>query len=335
MRRDDRPAPALSRSERRTHRLRGRRAAGGRQARRRLHARARAAIAPTTRTPGSARICARAAPRAPYLGIHQRLDRDTSGVLVFTRRKEANRAVAEQFEGRTIEKTLRGVRDRPRPARSRRPRASPRSPGRTGDARRCRDVARGQEAVTAGARSSARGRSRAARAHAGDGAHPSGPRASSPPRARRSSAIRSTAARRRRGCCSTRASRLTHRDIGEAAVDHVPQPRRRARSPRGSPTESDRRSRRSTPMRFADALRARAPSGATASRRAAETTAFRIVNDGGDGLARRHASTSTAMHLVALYQRRGRSPRASAILDAATSLGPRGVYLKVGPSTPA
>ena len=41
----------------------------------------------------------------PYLGIHQRLDRDTSGVLVFTRRKEANRAVAEQFEGRHVKKT--------------------------------------------------------------------------------------------------------------------------------------------------------------------------------------------------------------------------------------
>lgn len=41
----------------------------------------------------------------PYLGIHQRLDRDTSGVLIFTRRKEANRAIAEQFEGRRIQKT--------------------------------------------------------------------------------------------------------------------------------------------------------------------------------------------------------------------------------------
>jgi 23S rRNA (cytosine1962-C5)-methyltransferase len=41
----------------------------------------------------------------PYLGTHQRLDRDTSGVLVFTRRKEANRAVAEQFEGRQVKKT--------------------------------------------------------------------------------------------------------------------------------------------------------------------------------------------------------------------------------------
>ena len=41
----------------------------------------------------------------PYLGIHQRLDRDTSGVLVFTRRKEANRSLAEQFEGRHVKKT--------------------------------------------------------------------------------------------------------------------------------------------------------------------------------------------------------------------------------------
>jgi 23S rRNA (cytosine1962-C5)-methyltransferase len=42
--------------------------------------------------------------RDPYLGIHQRLDRDTSGVLLFTRRKEANRSIAEQFEGRSIDK---------------------------------------------------------------------------------------------------------------------------------------------------------------------------------------------------------------------------------------
>lgn len=40
-----------------------------------------------------------------YLGIHQRLDRDTSGVLVFTRRKEANRAMAAEFEGRKAKKT--------------------------------------------------------------------------------------------------------------------------------------------------------------------------------------------------------------------------------------
>jgi 23S rRNA (cytosine1962-C5)-methyltransferase len=40
-----------------------------------------------------------------YLGVHQRLDRDTSGVLVFARRREANAALAAQFEGRKVEKT--------------------------------------------------------------------------------------------------------------------------------------------------------------------------------------------------------------------------------------
>ncbi len=40
-----------------------------------------------------------------YLGVHQRLDRDTSGVLLFTARREANATVAAQFEGRTVEKT--------------------------------------------------------------------------------------------------------------------------------------------------------------------------------------------------------------------------------------
>src|SRR5690242_2590334 len=40
-----------------------------------------------------------------YLGVHQRLDRDTSGVLLFTARREANAAIAAQFEGRAVEKT--------------------------------------------------------------------------------------------------------------------------------------------------------------------------------------------------------------------------------------
>jgi 23S rRNA (cytosine1962-C5)-methyltransferase len=40
-----------------------------------------------------------------YLGIHQRLDRDTSGALLFTRKKEANAAVASEFEGRRVKKT--------------------------------------------------------------------------------------------------------------------------------------------------------------------------------------------------------------------------------------
>ncbi|MDB4938534.1 MAG: ribosomal large subunit pseudouridine synthase [Labilithrix sp.] len=39
-----------------------------------------------------------------YLGVHQRLDRDTSGVVLFTKRPEVNAALAKQFEGRTLKK---------------------------------------------------------------------------------------------------------------------------------------------------------------------------------------------------------------------------------------
>src|ERR1700722_13905140 len=42
-----------------------------------------------------------------YFGVHQRLDRDTSGVLVMTRRREANGAISQQFEGRKVKKTYR------------------------------------------------------------------------------------------------------------------------------------------------------------------------------------------------------------------------------------
>ncbi len=42
-----------------------------------------------------------------YLGVHQRLDRDTSGVLVMARRKEANASLAAQFEGRKVQKVYR------------------------------------------------------------------------------------------------------------------------------------------------------------------------------------------------------------------------------------
>jgi 23S rRNA (cytosine1962-C5)-methyltransferase len=44
-----------------------------------------------------------------YLGIHQRLDRDTSGVLLFTRQKSVNANVAAEFEGRRVRKTYVAV----------------------------------------------------------------------------------------------------------------------------------------------------------------------------------------------------------------------------------
>lgn len=47
--------------------------------------------------------------REPYLGVHQRLDRDTSGVVVFAKRASANASLAKQFEGRAVEKRYRAA----------------------------------------------------------------------------------------------------------------------------------------------------------------------------------------------------------------------------------
>lgn len=45
------------------------------------------------------------APNEVYLGVHQRLDKETSGVILYTLRKSANGCIAEQFEGGTVEKS--------------------------------------------------------------------------------------------------------------------------------------------------------------------------------------------------------------------------------------
>jgi 23S rRNA (cytosine1962-C5)-methyltransferase len=50
----------------------------------------------------------------PYLGLHHRLDREVSGVLLFTLRREANPTVARAFEGREADKEyLAVVRGKP------------------------------------------------------------------------------------------------------------------------------------------------------------------------------------------------------------------------------
>jgi 23S rRNA (cytosine1962-C5)-methyltransferase len=41
----------------------------------------------------------------PYVGVHQRLDQDTSGVILYAKQKRANASLAQQFEGRAVEKT--------------------------------------------------------------------------------------------------------------------------------------------------------------------------------------------------------------------------------------
>lgn len=52
----------------------------------------------------SGRAGAEARERPSYLGVHQRLDRDTTGVVLFTKHASANAALAEQFEGRRVVK---------------------------------------------------------------------------------------------------------------------------------------------------------------------------------------------------------------------------------------
>lgn len=44
-----------------------------------------------------------------YLGIHHRLDLDTSGVILFSKRKEANPALAQAFQDREVQKTYLAV----------------------------------------------------------------------------------------------------------------------------------------------------------------------------------------------------------------------------------
>ncbi|MGE3261815.1 MAG: pseudouridine synthase [Bacteriovoracia bacterium] len=48
-------------------------------------------------------------PQNVYLGIHHRLDRDTSGVILFTKRTEANAAVAQAFQAQEVRKTYLAI----------------------------------------------------------------------------------------------------------------------------------------------------------------------------------------------------------------------------------
>ncbi len=49
----------------------------------------------------------------PYLGIHQRLDVETSGLVLFTKSERANPGVAEQFEKHSVEKVYHAIAVRP------------------------------------------------------------------------------------------------------------------------------------------------------------------------------------------------------------------------------
>jgi len=52
--------------------------------------------------------------RSPYVAVHQRLDRDTSGVLVFAVAERANPALARAFAGREVLKVYHAIISAPR-----------------------------------------------------------------------------------------------------------------------------------------------------------------------------------------------------------------------------
>jgi 23S rRNA pseudouridine1911/1915/1917 synthase len=72
---------------------------------------------PTTPTADPARPSLVGAVRAwrgtPYVGVHQRLDRDTSGVVLFAVDPAANAGLARQFEDGAVEKTYLVLTVRP------------------------------------------------------------------------------------------------------------------------------------------------------------------------------------------------------------------------------
>jgi 23S rRNA pseudouridine1911/1915/1917 synthase len=62
-----------------------------------------------SRRPGETGQGNSAEPEPPYLGIHHRLDRDTSGVVLFTKDRAINAAIGQLFAERNIDKTYLAV----------------------------------------------------------------------------------------------------------------------------------------------------------------------------------------------------------------------------------
>lgn len=264
-----------------------------------------------------------------YLGIHQRLDRDTSGVLLFTRRKEANPAIARQFEARAVQKTyvaaVAGLGDRPPrgtlrhrliPGEGGAMRALPAGPGRgTGP---------GQEAIThykvlarRGDRALLELRPETGRTHqirvqlAAAGIPVAGDRLyGGPPAARLllHAAALSLAH-------PTTSARVTFRVPPPPALDAWLDPDKVA--PFSGVDAIERALRDAAEIRYGLA-------------HAGDTTAFRLAHGGGDGLPGVSVDLYGEHLLVALFGEDAERAR-EAVLDAAHRLGARGVYLKVRP----
>lgn len=271
-----------------------------------------------------------------YFGTHQRLDRDTSGLILYTRDRAANPAIAAAFEGRSVTKRYLAAvttRDK-RPSGSR---FTLEDWLASGDDGRMSVVRRGGRGATQ-ARTQVRvvdrvadralleleletGRTHQARvqlAHAGmpiagDVLYGGAP-ASRLMLHAEALELAHPLTKKRLVVCAKAPSELrawlTHGDVGVAIYD--------------DPDALSRALRRALVRRY----------GLGRSEGARTTTAFRLVNEEGDGLPRL-AVDVYGDHLVAqLYGNDGPwadLARRERVLDALHALGFDGVYLKVRP----
>jgi 23S rRNA (cytosine1962-C5)-methyltransferase len=260
-----------------------------------------------------------------YLGIHQRLDRDTSGVLLFTRRREANRAVAAEFEGRRVKKRYVALVAGLKAGKDHGVLRHRLEKGADGTMRALPEhAARGQEAVTkwrvlrrSGSRtllelSPETGRTHQIRAQlAAQGSPIAGDMAYGGLPARRvflhatELSIRHPASR----------SMVTFRSVLPATFEQWLQGKDEA--PLADRDAVERLLRQAADLRYGIAT-------------LASTTAFRLANADGDGLAGVSVDVYGDYLVVSLSSPEAVAAR-EAILDAAFALGATGVYVKVRP----
>jgi 23S rRNA (cytosine1962-C5)-methyltransferase len=277
-----------------------------------------------------------------YLGVHQRLDRDTSGLNVFARRREANAGLAVQFEGRAVEKTyVACVTGWPR-GQDRATLRDVLAPGPNGTMRVASVPRRGRPpGPPAGAKSAVMhvrvvgrradrtmleltletGRTHQARVQL---AHAGAPIAGD---------VLYGGAPAARLMLHASAIRLRHPTTGKALRFAAPPPLELDRWLRGAAPES---------VYDDDAALARALVAARERRWALgrgdsgprATTAFRLVNEAGDALPRLAVDVYDAWLVAQLYGDDGpwaEPARRERVLDGLAALGFDGVYLKVRP----
>lgn len=269
-----------------------------------------------------------------YLGIHQRLDRDTSGVLLFCRDRNHNRAIADQFEGRTVQKTYVAVV-------SGRPRLPP-------DGVLRHDLVRGEDGMML-ARPPRRRRAKGASSaitHCRI-VHTSKGRSTLEltPKTGRTHQLRAQLAALRcpilgdrlyggapapRMMLHATSLRLKHPRTGTAM--HVASPAPRVFGPEPLTTDGPSASK-SEPDRRAEAIALVMRESAErryALARDDQTTAFRLVHGEGDGLRGITVDLYGEHLVVGLGSDEAHALR-ERVVEAAVSLGAKGVYLKVRP----